>query len=1024
LNEEYNRLIDELGNRDSYIQELEAEARHLKKLLDNEMPKYGNLEKLQKQNEILKNELDKFKKDNSMLKSTLKDGEKETTTLEKGMKTKTSQLEDYKVRVEELEELVVMKEGVLGDLEVKLEHLNRTLAVRDEEIKSYVRLTQEFNSENKNSIEELAKQATNTIKIFYNNINQTGGSRVFFDNNHTSDLFNKAEIDNLVKENKVPLVLEEVLSKSIHPGVTSIPKELFNSLLFKTELLKTELFGSLIREMGIVKYLGSTIGDSAEAKDNISVADICNLIVQQIESDREEIQKLTEENGILAQQNGEFEGIVNTLQENMKVMKNLVNSKFSKIDGNIKSLSEQKLMKSRKMNELSDTLNHYKKKADIIRDLPLTRGFMGALRQVAAAGFTINRSIIPTTTYTRSVSQSPERVVREVRYERLDESSPKVTYVESRDTSPMCGRDIVDYKPRVTYVERRDASPQVYRREEADYKPKVTYVERRDASPQEYRREEADYKPKITYVERRDKSPVHEVVDYQPRVTYMESRDSSPKEETRERPPKIEYVYVKDKPKEPEVYTVRSEGTKVNRRVPENQQQNVKIIYTTTKGSDERISNYGLRDDRQPLKEVNERISYTQDNNQDIKEIPIIKKKPERGILKNTEVNETLYDNYDYELQGALLNNNQIRSKAPPKRTSFEENANKLSFVGLRIHSLNNFSISRTYHDKTLKLKPSTVNYFSIYSNRLNESFNEKSYHNRKEEVGRLKDDLAKSGTEIKRLKEEIASILRTGVSVRELMERKEDEKRNYRICKNYFSIEPIDIPRTKSLDESISKLNHEQVVIAEKSCQNCQFNAEILNEFKNIMKTSTFKELKQFYTNYQMDIDKVSSKFEELANTFAGVDKQLADSTKKIKKEQIRDVIAHLGKFVSTLGSFMTKYNKDLNYNTNGLKKIFDFISRLIYSNSFLSSFSSIKTTKTGVLNGDRKVVLDNMLKIIFDINKVFSPSEYKKLSQLYEGRNVLEVIEVFRSICDVVKTNMLDYKLDYESKFVIIFS
>ena len=55
----------------------------------------------------------------------------------------------------------------------------------------------------------------------------------------------------------------------------------------------------------------------------------------------------------------------------------------------------------------------------------------------------------------------------------------------------------------------------------------------------------------------------------------------------------------------------------------------------------------------------------------------------------------------------------------------------------------------------------------------------------------------------------------------------------------------------------------------------------------------------------------------------------------------------------------------------------------------------------------------------MITDFNKVFTKNEMKKLKASYQNKNILEIIETFRLNCELIKNNILDTKLDTESKF-----
>ena len=51
-------------------------------------------------------------------------------------------------------------------------------------------------------------------------------------------------------------------------------------------------------------------------------------------------------------------------------------------------------------------------------------------------------------------------------------------------------------------------------------------------------------------------------------------------------------------------------------------------------------------------------------------------------------------------------------------------------------------------------------------------------------------------------------------------------------------------------------------------------------------------------------------------------------------------------------------------------------------------------------------------------DFNKMFTQQEMKKLRSSYSNKSILEIIEVFRVNCEVIKNNILDTKWDNESK------
>ena len=56
----------------------------------------------------------------------------------------------------------------------------------------------------------------------------------------------------------------------------------------------------------------------------------------------------------------------------------------------------------------------------------------------------------------------------------------------------------------------------------------------------------------------------------------------------------------------------------------------------------------------------------------------------------------------------------------------------------------------------------------------------------------------------------------------------------------------------------------------------------------------------------------------------------------------------------------------------------------------------------------------------MIYEMNeKTFSRSDLKKIQLAYENRSVVEVLEIFKFNCEIVKNNMID-KNNYESKIL----
>lgn len=56
-------------------------------------------------------------------------------------------------------------------------------------------------------------------------------------------------------------------------------------------------------------------------------------------------------------------------------------------------------------------------------------------------------------------------------------------------------------------------------------------------------------------------------------------------------------------------------------------------------------------------------------------------------------------------------------------------------------------------------------------------------------------------------------------------------------------------------------------------------------------------------------------------------------------------------------------------------------------------------------------------------EFTKMFTQKEMKKLRVAYSNKSILEIIEIFRINCEIVKNNVLDTKFECESKNVFYF-
>lgn len=587
-------------------------------------------------------------------------------------------LKEYENTVINLENILNEKNAIIDEYETKIAQMTHEIEKQDEQLKILIKITNGFNTENKSNVDELTKQATSTIKVLYNTLNNNNDKVIVRSGKMSNiDLFDKEQIIALIKNNDIAIVLEEAMEKYQIPEGSTISRELLNGIGFKFELLKVELFSSLIREMNMVKYFSNSVGESLgeEIPDKLSLESIIASIKAKFEEYEKEIQRLNKENKIMQQ---ECEGSVKKLQDNVKMIKNFVQTKCSSLETNfIKSIDK----KNKEIDNLKQT----------------------------------------------------------------------------------------------------------------------------------------------------------QTIDIEKQI---------------------------------HVYSISKE---------------INILF------------YG---------------------------------------------------------------------------------------------------------------KPTKI---------LNQLFIEENHQSKIQEINKLKDELYTAREEITKLKNEIATLaLRPPVIIKEEIIQQQPIFKNLTLT----SLEQITLTDNKKII-SLIEVEKADTNKSDIQCQSCSAFWEKLNEFKNTIKSTTFKELKQFYLVYQMEVEKVNNKIEEVATKLGSTDANISRDSqeKKISVKDVRETLSTAQKMLTVLGGIIGKYGKNLNYHTSNLKRMFDFISKLLYSQNSNTSMSMLKTTFRNVSFVERKNLFEHIFKMIIDITKIIPTTIIRKTIQLYENKSVLEVLEVFKMQCDIFKTNMNENRFEIES-------
>ena len=364
LKDEYSKLIKDYQNIEQINRELIQESKYSKSILDNISKSTNNITKLQKQNEDLNTELIKQRNENNELKNKIQNMISVNNKNVDDVENKKIIISDLNGRMGNFVNMIKDREKIINEQSIKINDLNEIINKKDEEIKILVNFSKEINKENKQNVKEITKQAINTIKVLRRNnsfdsmnnynYNQNKGTdnHLFIKNDKTSF----SDFANILKKNKASFALNDALNSLLYipDNIDNniISKEFLMDMNFKTELLKNELFSSLLRESKIISFLKDilnklNINDNNLIKDDKQNAnDIFHLVLKM----KNNLKNIIKENKTLRRTNL-------ALKENLKQnnllnekIKNDVKKNMQKIKGRINKLS----------NTISNERNNYK----------------------------------------------------------------------------------------------------------------------------------------------------------------------------------------------------------------------------------------------------------------------------------------------------------------------------------------------------------------------------------------------------------------------------------------------------------------------------------------------------------------------------------------------------------------------------------------------------------------------------------------------------------------------------------------
>ena len=341
LKDEYSKLIKEYQNLEQINNDLISENELNKKSAEGFKRANETISKLQKQTNDLINENNALKKENIAMKNKLISNNSSSNKKEQDLKDKELIITDLKEKADNWVLMIKDRENLINEQSKKIKELNEIILRKDDQLKLMVNFSKEINKENKSNVAELTKQAVKTIKVFYNTLNNSGknnidsGYRVEFKN--TATTFENFEPT--LKNKKTCFLLEDATQGMMYipNDLKSISKEFLMDMNFKTELIKSELYSSLIRETQFVKFLDE-IFSKLNIKDTENIKNISKKVIEltsNFGNILKENNKLKSENRILLQNQKNSDLFLKKFKENVSNNMNKLKEKYSYLTNNI-----------------------------------------------------------------------------------------------------------------------------------------------------------------------------------------------------------------------------------------------------------------------------------------------------------------------------------------------------------------------------------------------------------------------------------------------------------------------------------------------------------------------------------------------------------------------------------------------------------------------------------------------------------------------------------------------------------------
>ena len=341
LKSEYAKVIKELQNMEKSYNELLDEMNRKSIEINQAKKDQSLLHLLKKKNNSLSTEKNNLHKENAVMRKKILSCGNISFKKEKDIKNKDFMIENLQKKNNKMVKMIKERENIIDEQSKKIMELNEVINNKNKEMKILMNISKEINKENKINVKELTKQAVKTIKTFQNNNKNRNfsydlNSKFFLDvlenNNNNKNTFENFE--NIFKNNKgaFSLSLEDAINEALYipDNLKIISKEFLASMNFKTELIKNELYSSLIREAHFINFLRNIFGKLFKDKK-----DFLNLF-QDILTFKTRYLGVIKENNklklILYNNNINMEKIKENIHKNNSLIKNIFIRKEKEIE--------------------------------------------------------------------------------------------------------------------------------------------------------------------------------------------------------------------------------------------------------------------------------------------------------------------------------------------------------------------------------------------------------------------------------------------------------------------------------------------------------------------------------------------------------------------------------------------------------------------------------------------------------------------------------------------------------------------